>query len=439
MRLAKVQKPGDATPFIISATSLMINIPLLMVYPEQTVDKNTNRVTFNYKEMALCHALSQKIWSQYPIKLIFNGIDHYFLFINNKIGIIANLGNPVVTGLNDLCQDFEILINEVPDNTTLKAGLNEMLQHMKVAQKVGDKLSFTKGTSEFTNEPATEPPEVPDPSPVKSIKLCKRRKSISDEEEEAEHAEKDDGDNDGNKGGGKGEKPSVEEQGEPAPKKKKMECERANEQCYCGKKFETIAYLNLHIQRKHKTTWMCSRSNWIEPVESKEEGHWEDCREVCSKRNSLWSHFRRKHERRYHNYCLIGDCHFGSDEEWNINMHRFKHHNIKLPEEQKCLKCGQGFSQIGKYKTHVITCKTDVRPFICDICNESFRQKPTYNWHMQQKHKRASESADTHFFFCSLCGKKLHTLTGKKSHEALPHDKDGNFIKHKNRKDTTKP
>ena len=58
-----------------------------------------------------------------------------------------------------------------------------MMQHMKVVQKVGDKLSFTKGTSRFTNEPTTEPPEVPDTSPVKSIKLHKHRRSILDEEE----------------------------------------------------------------------------------------------------------------------------------------------------------------------------------------------------------------------------------------------------------------
>ena len=88
---------------------------------------------------------------------------------------------------------------------------------------------------------------MPDPLPVKSIKLRKCRKSVSDEEEEAERAEKDDGDNDGNKRGEKGEKPSVKEQGEPAPQKKKKDCECADEQCYCGKKFETIAYLNLHI------------------------------------------------------------------------------------------------------------------------------------------------------------------------------------------------
>ena len=441
MRLAKAQKPGNAIHFIVSATSLMLNIPLLMVYPVQTLDKHTGRISYEYKEMASSSALSRKIWSQYPIKLIYNGIDHYFAFINNKIGLIANLGNPVVTGLNELCEDFETVINEVPDNTTLKVGLNEIIQHMKVVQKVGEKLSFTKGTSGFTNEPTTEPPEVPDTSPVKSIKLQKCRRSILDEEEEAEGGEKegDDGDNDGNQGGEKGEKASVKEQGELAPKKKKIDCECADAQCYCGKKFETVTYLNKHIQRKHKTTWMCSGSNWIEPVEGEEQGHWEDCWEVCAKRNALCSHFHRKHEGRYNHYCLIGDCRFGSDEQWNINMHHFKKHNIQLPEEQKCLKCGQGFGQIGKYKAHAITCKTDARPFICDICNESFWQRPTYNRHMRQKHKQPGESADKHFFFCHLCGKKLRTLSGKKSHETLPHDKDGNFIRHKDRKDTKKP
>ena len=343
MRLSKVQKPGDAIHLIVSAASLMLNIPLLMVYPVQTQDKHAGCISYEYKEMASCSALSHKIWSQYPIKLIYNGIDHYFAFINDKIGLIANLGNPVVTGLNELCQ--ETVMNEVPDNTTLKAGLNEIIQHMKVAQKVGKKLSFTKGTLGFNNEPTTEPPEVPDTSPVKSIKLRKHRRSISDEKEEAEGGEKegDNGDNDGNQGGEKGEKASVEEQGEPAAKKKKIDCERADEQCFCRKKFETVAYLNKHIQRKHKTTWMCSGSNWIKPVEGEEQGHWEQCREVCAKRSSLWSHFRRKHEGRYHHYCLIGNCQFGSDEEWNINMHCFKKHDIQLPEEQKCPKCGQGF------------------------------------------------------------------------------------------------
>ena len=84
------------------------------------------------------------------------------------------------------------------------------------------------------------------------------------------------------------------------------------------------------------------------------------------------------------------------------NMHWFKKHEIELPDEQKCPKCGQRFGQTGKYKAHIITCQTDARPFICNISNESFEQKGTYNHHMTQQHKKPGESAEKHFYFCDL-------------------------------------
>ena len=297
MRLAKVQKPGDAIHMIVSAMSLMLNIPILMVYPVQSLDRHSSRISYKYKEMPPCSAIAHMTWSQYPIKLIFNGIDHYFPFIDDKIRLIANLGNPAVAQLHQLCQDFDTVMEEVLDNTTLKAALNEVTQYMKAAQKVAEKLNFANGTSSFTNEPTTEPPEVPDTSPVKTIKLRKQRKSLSDNEEEEAEGEKEGDGNQGSEGVEKGEKGSkaVGEEGEPPAKKKTMDCECRDEQCYCGKQFKSVAYLNKHIQQKHKTTWMCSRSNWIEGKEG-EEGHWEACHEVCSKCNSLWSHFQRKHE-----------------------------------------------------------------------------------------------------------------------------------------------
>ena len=178
MHLARAQKPGDAIHMIVSATSLMLNIPILMVYPVQSLDRHSGRISYEYKEMPPCGAMAHMTWSQYPIKLIFNGIDHYFPFIDDKIGLIANLGNPAIARLNQLCQDFDMVMEEVLDNTTLKAGLNKVTQYMKAAQKVAEKLNFANGTSSFTNEPATEPPEVPDTSPVETIKLCKQRKSL---------------------------------------------------------------------------------------------------------------------------------------------------------------------------------------------------------------------------------------------------------------------
>ena len=356
--------------------------------------------------MPSCAALAHTIWRQYPIKLMFNGIDHYFPFIDDKIGLIANIGNPTILRLHQLCKDFDTVMEEVPDNTTLKGGLNEITQYLKVADKIADKLNFANRTSSFTNEPAKEPPEVPDTSPIKTIKLRKRRKSLSDNEEEEEEAEGEkegDGNQGGSEGVEKGEKASkpVGEEGEPPAKKKKMDCERRDEQCYCGKQFESVAYLNKHIQAKHKTTWIHSGSNWIKGKEG-EEGHWEACREVCSKRYSLWSHFRRKHEGRYHHYCLIGDCRFRSDELWNINMHRQKKHDIPLPDDQKCPKCDQGFGQIGKYKAHIITCQMDTRPFVCQICEETFRQRGTYTRHEAETQTARGAGRETLFLLHAL-------------------------------------
>ena len=260
MRLARAQKPGDAIHMIVSAASLMLNIPILMVYPVQSLDEHSGRISYEYKEMPSCAALAHTIWRQYPIKLMFNGIDHYFPFIDDKIGLIANIGNPTILRLHQLCKDFDTVMEEVPDNTTLKGGLNKITQYLKVADKIADK-----------------PPQVPDTSPIKTIKLCKWRKSLSDnEEEEAEGEKEGDGNQGGSEGVEKGEKASkpVGEEGEPPAKKKKMDCECCDEQCYCGKQFESVAYLNKHIQAKHKTTWMCSGSNWIKGKEG-EEGHWE--------------------------------------------------------------------------------------------------------------------------------------------------------------------
>ena len=278
MRLARAQKPGDVIHMLVSAMSLMLNIPILMVYPVQSLDKHSGRISYEYTEMPPCLAMARMPWSKYPIKLMFNGIDHYFPFIDDKIGLIANLGNPAIAWLHQLCQDFDTVMEEVPDNTTLKAGLNKVTQYLKTAEKVAEKLNFANGTSLFTNEPTTEPPDVPDTSPVKTIKLRKWRKSLSDNKEEEAEGEKEGDGNQGSEGVEKGEKGSkaVGEEGEPPAEKKKVDCEHCDEQCYCGKQFESVAYLNKHIQAKHKTTWMCSRSNWIKGKEG-EEGHWEAC------------------------------------------------------------------------------------------------------------------------------------------------------------------
>ena len=58
MHLARAQKPGDAIHMIVSAMSLMLNIPILMVYPVQLLDRHSSCISYEYKEMPPCGAIA---------------------------------------------------------------------------------------------------------------------------------------------------------------------------------------------------------------------------------------------------------------------------------------------------------------------------------------------------------------------------------------------
>ena len=52
------------------ATSLMLDIPILIVYPVQDKDKYTNRVGYTFQEMS-ASSLSMPNWINYQIKVGF--------------------------------------------------------------------------------------------------------------------------------------------------------------------------------------------------------------------------------------------------------------------------------------------------------------------------------------------------------------------------------
>lgn len=433
-RVGNGKRMEDAVHFVVAVCSVMLQLPIVLVYPIQNKDNRSRLVTYSFKEVPACQTLAKPNWQEYPVKLVFNGVDQYVPFIQHSIANVTNMGNPALADLDNVYDKFCEIADITPANTKIRGGITEIIGFLKAAKKIGKKMNFTAGTSDFSNEPEA-PTDVVllDTSPIKSIKLRKRRRSISDDEAE-ESAKKKKADEEA--GGEKEGQQQDEEQGEkgdiPGTKKPKVDCERKDKQCWCGKEFQSFKEMNRHIQIKHKTTWKCSGMMRVDGEEGVSK--WVGCDEVCGKRNSLWSHYRRVHEGRYHHYCRIENCKFGSDEEWQVHLHRMKEHHIPLREEQKCPKCGHPFGQEGRYKRHVVTCQTSVRPFECSVCGKTFRQQDTYKRHMRQQHKKKGESKDSHWFFCQYCSKRLATRTGKKTHEALPHAADGSFIKKKKKK-----
>ena len=179
-RIGRGQKVEDGIHVVVAGANIMLDIPILIVYPVQDKDKYTNHVSYSFEETS-ASSLSMPNWIDYQIKLVFNGVDQYVPFISTEITKVSNAGNPIVTKLQALDADLEALIQTVPPNSQVKGGLKEMGGHVKAAKRVGLKLNFTGGTSNIP-DPDPDTSQLPDTSPIKEIKLRKRRRDTDDDD-----------------------------------------------------------------------------------------------------------------------------------------------------------------------------------------------------------------------------------------------------------------
>ena len=83
-----------------------------------------------------------------------------------------------------------------------------------------------------------------------------------------------------------------------------VDCRCDNNQCHYSPRFKSSNDYDNHVNRSHKNDlWVCSGTYQLD------DGTLKKCKEICTKRSSLWSHYRR------HNYCDIEGYYYGSDEK----------------------------------------------------------------------------------------------------------------------------
>ena len=177
-------------------------------------------------------------------------------------------------------------------------------------------------------------------------------------------------------------------------------------QCVCGKVFENKQYLDLHIGRKHKQNFTCSGR-------VVEHGKEYECSFVTTDRNSMWTHFRTLHLNIWCNYCVIPTCSFGRDELSAVLKHQHDKHGMSTG--LMCTRCNKVFSQSGKLKDHLLTCKNKERPFVCEQCGQDFRQRTELNIHLKQVHPKVPGDRSG-FFKCPKCTKEFRTYSGRRKH-----------------------
>ena len=376
--------------FYVAAARLVLGEPILLIRPTEHISgTSTPYYTF---DVEYCIPEDRNIpIEDFKIQLVYNGWNHFTPFFPKRVAEIIRKGEPVLRKISHALDELKELSQLVPKKSLLKSGLKSMIEHLDAADTVGKSCNFKIGTAETE---MTE--DVPLPRDDTIVTGHSRKRSLPSEKgcEPSPKKSKSEPVTTATTGEssmtvtttttttttmatapsqistrsktGVASTSKDDTSTEPAAKLAYRKSIRFPAlQCVCGKVFENKQYLDLHIGRKHKKNFSCSGK----VVEGGKEY---DCSFVTTDWNSMWTHFRTLHLNIWCNYCVILTCLFGHDEIAGVLKHQRDKHGMDTG--LMCTKCNKVFSQSGKLKDHLLTCKNKEWPFVCEKCGQDFCQ-----------------------------------------------------------------
>ena len=266
-----------------------------------------------------------------------------------------------VVAMCQICNTYtsvKDLVGHIPNQTIIKGAVGDILGHLRAAAKIVVTTKFNCGEVAMNSEAGVQP----DINISEKVVTCKRKNTdqaastssrkqtectyknntninveVSTTHESTNHAV---------------DTNPEETTSNSAPCKeipRRVNCDHNDNQCHCGLLKSMASIWTRHT----KIIYGCAVGRIILTMELSKSA-----RKFALKHSSLWSHFRHQHESRYHNYCDIKGCYYGSDEKWTVVKHKFNIHNIPMPEENKCPCCAKAFGQMSKLGKHLVTCQT---------------------------------------------------------------------------------
>ena len=380
--------------FYVTAARLVLGEPILLIRPTEHIG-GTSMPYYTF-DQEYCIPQDQNIPIQdFRICLVYNGWNHFTPFFPRRVAEVIRKGEPILRKITHALDRLKQLSALVPKKCLLKSRLRSMIEHLEAADTVGKSCNFKFGTAETE---LTEDVALPrddtivtghsrkcslpsekgcEPSPKKSATDTRTSETVTAAETvttgetsmtvttttmataasqmttrsqtavastlmggtSTDPASKD---------------PASTGTGDAPELAHRKSIKLPALQCVCGKIFESKQFLDLHIGRKHKENFCCSGK-------VVEKGKEYDCSFVTTDRNSMWTHFHTLHLNIWCNYCVILTCSFGHDELSAVLKHQHDKHRMNTG--LLCTRCNKVFSQSGKLKDHLLTCKN--RAAIC--------------------------------------------------------------------------
>ncbi|KAG8182392.1 hypothetical protein JTE90_010754 [Oedothorax gibbosus] len=173
----------------------------------------------------------------------------------------------------------------------------------------------------------------------------------------------------------------------------------------CGNCFSSAASLSRHLTI-HDDTEAASVCKFICTL----------CSAGFVRKISLKNHYKT-HKGEEPFACKLCSEKFFTKED--LATHKFEFHKIKNKKRHDCGYmceiCGADFFKKSALKMHYLS-HPEERPFVCDVCNESFSDEGSFEDH------KMVHVAGLSFLKCKVCKEKFNSKADLQNHKMLVHD-----------------
>ena len=170
--LSNEQDMNSATDFYMGAASILLDMPIMLIKPEQVKHRN-GRHDYRFWQEYLLEGDERRPKKDFKICMVFNGINHYTPFYPKELGNIINTGYKRTRQVLQMYQDVKDLMKKIPKNVKINGALQQMIIHLRGAAQIAETLRFECAVGDTT--PVSQLPMPLDTgTPVPSIRKRKR-------------------------------------------------------------------------------------------------------------------------------------------------------------------------------------------------------------------------------------------------------------------------